>query len=96
MVVIGNFRTQAELRKSRRRPFTQQAKILIRGAASRRCSLVDISHTGARLVLETADELPEQFTLLFAANGPHRLCRQVWRDGPVAGVEFIRPPAGAG
>jgi hypothetical protein len=49
----------------------------------------DVSHTGARLVLEDDDELPDSFLLLLTRNGgTRRQCRVIWRAGMTVGVAF--------
>ena len=92
MVVIGNFRNRAELRKKPRRQFHYTARIIVgKEAPPLPCSIADISETGARLVLERESELPEKFLLLLTASGDaHRHCRVVWRTGLIVGVAF--PP----
>jgi methyl-accepting chemotaxis protein len=53
------------------------------------CTLVDISETGARLTIEEASEVPDEFILVFTANGtPRRKCRVVWRHDADIGVAF--------
>ena len=90
MVVVGNFRNRAELRKKPRRQFHYNARILVEvNAPLVPCAIVDISESGARLSLENDDALPETFTLLLTRNGrTRRHCRVVWRDGPTLGVEY--------
>jgi methyl-accepting chemotaxis protein len=90
VAVGGNYRNRAELRKKPRQPFHYTARILTdENAPPLRCSIVDISESGARLALERDGELPESFTLLLTANrGPRRRCRIVWRTGLTLGVEF--------
>ncbi len=59
MVVTGNFRSRAELRKSPRRKFHYNATIIIEGDTQpHRCAIVDVSNTGARVQLEDDCELP--------------------------------------
>ena len=95
MVVVGNFRTRAELRKKPRRTFHYNARILFGGdIAPIKCSIADISESGARLVLECDSELPEKFILLLTPKGdPRRHCRVVWREGLTVGVEFPQEEA---
>ncbi len=90
MVISGNYRTRAELRKKPRRQFHYSAKIVTDGKGSARtCTVSDISQTGARLVLDSDDELPDRFVLLFTRNGDtRRCCRIVWRTGMTVGVAF--------
>jgi hypothetical protein len=82
-------------RRSRRRKMTYSAHLIIEGNAPRGCVLSDISDTGARIDVETVDELPDRFTLLLSGNGsPRRNCRVVWRQPTQIGVDFGRrlPP----
>jgi PilZ domain len=90
MVVVGNFRNRAELRKKPRRQFHYNANLLIEGEKiPRPCAIADISDSGARLQLEAECELPERFILLLTKGGEaRRHCRVVWRDGLFVGVEF--------
>jgi methyl-accepting chemotaxis protein len=90
MVVVGNFRNRAELRKKPRRHFNYNARILTdKEGTMLPCSISDVSETGARITLESDSELPEQFMLLLTPTGKaRRRCRVVWRTGTTVGVEF--------
>ena len=90
MVVIGNYRNRAELRKKPRRQFHYDAKILKdKASPAIACSISDISESGARLNLASDAELPDTFLLLLTANGgARRHCRVIWRDGLIVGVKF--------
>jgi methyl-accepting chemotaxis protein len=90
MVVVGNFRNHAELRRKPRRAFHYNARILTdRESPPITCSIADISETGARLSLELDSEVPDTFVLLLTPKGnPRRHCRLIWRDGLTLGVEF--------
>jgi len=94
MVVVGNFRNRAELRKKPRRQFHYNAKILIdKKTPPIACTIVDISESGARLSLERDEELPQTFVLLLTVNGgARRHCRVVWRTGLTVGVAFPDRP----
>jgi len=59
----------------------------------RECILSDVSDRGARLTIAAPNDLPEEFTLLFAADGSRqRHCRVVWRSDAQIGVEFLGHP----
>jgi hypothetical protein len=91
MVVVGNYRNRAELRKKPRRAFHYTARIVTDPTALQlSCAIADISESGARLTLEHDDDLlPETFVLLLTPDGrTRRECRVVWRDGATVGVEF--------
>jgi len=66
------------------------AKIFVDGQQPpRACTLLDVSQSGARVMLDQAEELPDRFVLLLSANGgARRRCRVIWRDGTTLGVTF--------
>jgi hypothetical protein len=90
MMMSGNNRNRPELRKKPRRQFHYSAKIVTGDTEPLlSCTISDVSHSGARLVLENDDKLPDKFTLLLSRNGEaRRRCRVVWRTGLTVGVEF--------
>jgi hypothetical protein len=91
MVVTDKIRGRAELRKKPRRQFQYTARIVADPATPPRpCAISDISDGGARLVLNSEADLPEQFVLLLTKEGnARRKCRVVWRSGSIIGVEFM-------
>jgi len=90
MVVVGNFRNRAEMRNKARRQFQYTARIFIdKQTAPIKCTIVDISASGGRVVLQNEQDLPEHFILFITQNGSaRRYCRVVWRNGPTVGVVF--------
>ncbi|HEX4041034.1 MAG TPA: PilZ domain-containing protein [Xanthobacteraceae bacterium] len=89
MVVLGNFRNRAEMRKKPRRSFHYNARILKDKDTQVVCEIADISHSGARLTLGSDVELPADFVLLLTRNGgARRHCRVIWREGLTVGVTF--------
>lgn len=90
MAAVGNSWNYAELRKKPRRSFHYNARILTKDRGSlHRCSIADISETGARIVLESECELPQRVMLLLTRKGDaRRKCRVVWRNGLTVGLEF--------
>lgn len=94
MVVVGNFRNHAELRKKPRRHFQYNAKIVAdKASPPLACAVADISASGARINLENDVELPSEFILLLTPNGrTRRHCRLIWRDGLSIGVKFPDSP----
>jgi hypothetical protein len=94
MVVIGNYRTHAELRKKPRRPFKYNAKIAAgKGKPLLDCVVIDVSEGGARICLARDEDLPQIFILVLTRDGSmRRYCRTLRRDGTVLGVRFIAAP----
>lgn len=81
---------QSELRRKPRRPLHYRARILLsKKGQPRSCSIEDISESGARIVLQKDEELPNRFLLLLSPRGAARLCREVWRNELTVGVEFL-------
>jgi hypothetical protein len=53
------------------------------------CVVLDISENGARIGIEAARGMPDEFTVVFTPRGsPYRRCRVVWRADTQVGVEF--------
>lgn len=60
------------------------------GFAKQSCAVIDLSRTGAKLRFEPGVSVPPQFHLTMSRDvRKSQLCRVVWREGGVAGVEFI-------
>ncbi len=81
---------RADERKSVRRRLGELARIDIGDGREHRCLLWDISASGARMTLETSNDLPTEFTLLPPREvGAPRQCRVIWRRREDIGVEFL-------
>lgn len=82
-------------RKAARKPMRYSAWVRMSDKSLHGCVLADISDTGARLDVEDATKLPEEFVLLLAGrNGKaRRYCRVVWRGPEQIGVQFEKPKA---
>lgn len=65
------------------------------GSAIEGCAMVDISETGAQLMLREAIQIPNQFILLLSKDGKvRRHCEVVWREGKMLGIRFKQNLAG--
>lgn len=81
-----------EKRKDHRQTLKYPARLDVGGEAQIQCLLTDVSATGARLIVEFPDKVPEHCALLLAPEHlVQRQCKVVWRDGNQIGVEFIKP-----
>jgi hypothetical protein len=80
-------------RKAIRRSIGYGATIVASDASwTRKCRVIDISASGAKLALEEPGELPKDFVLMLSERaGPKRRCHVVWETGDQLGVEFERP-----
>jgi hypothetical protein len=86
----GGFMVQhAREQRRRRRVHTRRAASIqwSDNPKAIRCVLWDQSETGARLAAPYANKLPPVFTL--SASETPRVCRIVWRKGPLIGVQFV-------
>jgi hypothetical protein len=53
------------------------------------CSTLDISESGAKIMLPLTDDLPPEFLLSLSRDGRvRRRCQLKWRDGDKIGVRF--------
>jgi hypothetical protein len=76
-------------RQQTRRAVFIKALLLRDGKPNLPCTLVDISDTGARLVIDDARVVPNRFTIAMTEQGvPRRHCRLVWRGENEIGVSF--------
>jgi hypothetical protein len=77
-----------EKRKSVRRRVQSRAALARSEQAPRQdCLVYDMSHTGARILIDPTIELPQEFLLLLSRNVTRR-CKLVWRKDREAGVRF--------
>ena len=66
----------------------------VEGAPRCRCRVANVSSTGAKLAVETPDQVPDRFVLLLSQNGSvRRICDVKWRSKNAIGVGFGLSPA---
>jgi hypothetical protein len=76
-------------RQGARRAVRIPVFILREAKPNLRCTLVDISETGARLIVHDVSTVPDRFTMAMTEQGvPRRQCRLVWRGAKEVGVSF--------
>ena len=64
---------------------------MVRGDAlpSMSCMLVDVCETGARLIINDPDDVPDEFTIVIShSHTAARRCRLIWRGRVDVGVAF--------
>jgi hypothetical protein len=85
----------AEKRKNTRKDMQLKGLILdVDGAIVSLCVVVNVSHTGARLLCKAPNGVPDSFILLLSKNnGVRRVCDVVWRAGKKIGVRFLQQSA---
>ena len=81
-----------EKRHARRIPLNQPAWVRFgKNFPDQECVLVDLSTTGAHLILPDDRSAPEMLFLKFAERGNAlRACSLIWRRGRDAGIEFVK------
>ena len=84
-----------EKRKDHRQSLKYPAKIdLGDGTPHLPYILTDVSVSGARVIVENAEKIPERFLLLLAPeHGTLRRCKVVWREDNELGLEFMKAAA---
>jgi hypothetical protein len=76
-------------RKARRRPLRRSAWVALGPNDLHGCKLFDVSEAGARIEVEDAAPIPDQFMLFLSKNGAaRRACQVVWRNSNQLGVKF--------
>ncbi|MGA2894101.1 MAG: PilZ domain-containing protein [Xanthobacteraceae bacterium] len=54
-----------------------------------KCTLIDLSDSGAKLALESTDDIPDRFSLWLSRDGQQSFsCRIVWCERTALGVQF--------
>jgi len=88
--VARNFRNRKELRRKARRELKCTAWILLdKEIPPIKCTIADLSVLGTCVVLQSEQDLPNDFILLLTENGGAWFsCRLVWRTGLKVGIEF--------
>jgi hypothetical protein len=80
-------------RKSRevRRKLDRPAWIVIDGAFGvRKCTMVDISETGAQIRVDNPSSVPKYFTVSFSQTDRRgKNCKVVWRSTTSIGIQFV-------
>lgn len=82
-----------EKRKARRDWLNTPAVLINQhGESVSACRTIDVSNTGAKLMLQRRVEVTGPVTILLAANGAvSRRGHIVWQSGKSIGIEFDRP-----
>ena len=77
--------------RAKRKKLHREAWLTLGGFARRKCEVVDLSATGARLRVEGA-AIPDDNNLGLSMNfdvNKFTPCRLIWREKNVIGVEFV-------
>jgi len=83
-----------ETRKTDRYLTLRTGKISFPGAPNGMdCAVLNVSRTGACLLVPLNAAVPEQFDLTIDNERAVRSCRRVWHDGSRIGLEFLAAPA---
>jgi hypothetical protein len=74
-----------------RRSVNETAWITLDGGfAARQCSVRDLSKSGAKLIVDSAEQIPTIIRLAFSRDArTGRTCEVLWRRGKTLGVRFI-------
>jgi hypothetical protein len=83
-----------EKRRAVRRSLTYGAAVVATdGAWRHECKVLDVSESGAQILIDPAVPLPSGFVLSFTKTGSvNRPCNMVWRNKAKVGVRFTTEP----
>ena len=88
-------RRSKDLRKSSRRKLQTTGWIRLGGGfAARRCEVIDISDTGARIAVPPQQPVPGEFSFALDRAREGRSARIKWRKRTEIGLEFVPVSAG--
>ena len=81
-----------QINRDVRRRRKTSAWITVDGSfANKECELVDVSESGAKLLLDPTTAVPLSFWLIRVPKSPAKLlCDVIWQRGRTLGVKFIR------
>ena len=84
-----------ERRRSLRHPMRLEAMIFdLEGSMVGPCTMMNISVSGAKLILQAPAEVPDCFLLVLSKKGGvRRHCEVTWRSDAGIGVRFVSPVA---
>ena len=82
-------------RATPRREIARTAQIELGDGTALDCTLSDVSQTGARIAIENAATIPDEFVLVLRDDLRKR-CRTIRRADNSLGVMFVAPPLPAG
>jgi hypothetical protein len=78
-----------KLKRETRRRRHQSAWINLHGSQIE-CSLTNLSHRGAQIVVDADLEVPHRFALSLVPDIPNtKSCEVIWRQGKTMGIKFI-------
>ena len=81
----------AEKRNALRQRTLKQGRIVVNGMSTMNCLIRNMSLTGARVAIENAHSLPDEFELLIGDEGLRRECEVMSRNDGSAGLRFLKP-----
>jgi len=81
-----------KLKRGVRRKRHLTAWITVEGSfTNKECKLIDVSKTGAKIVLDWDTDLPTRFLLSRVPNAAAKtICDVAWRRGQIVGIKFVR------
>ena len=84
---------QYDKRKATRRNLRHRALVIgLDNSIFDKCTVSDISASGAQLRLTAQDDFPDEFHLVLAKGARvHRRCAVVWRSKDRVGVRVVEP-----
>jgi hypothetical protein len=85
---MADERSKSELRGSPRELTLKTAKLHFEGAEPIACAVLNVSHTGACILLSSTEGIPDAFELVLDFGGPTHVCSVAWRSKFKLGVWY--------
>jgi hypothetical protein len=79
-----------EKRRNRRRPIKHIVHIATGVGPPLQCQMIDVSESGARLIVDDPKSAPETFLIMLNDN-LLRWCQVMWRSNTQIGIKFVNP-----
>lgn len=80
---------QDRRQERRRRVFLQADVCTLDGAQIAHCSIQDTSRSGCKIISDHLSLIPDELVLSIRGLGETFVGRVMWRDGDMAGIEFL-------
>lgn len=80
---------QERRQERRRRVFLQADVCTLDGTQIAHCSIQDTSRSGCKIISDQLALIPDELVLSIRGLGETFVGRVMWRDGDMAGIEFL-------
>lgn len=88
---LGGVRTMVAKKRETRKSIQQKGWIMLEGGfAARPCHVMDLSASGAKIMIDDGASLTSKFRLGLSRDAKNaRACEIVWRRGKTVGLRYV-------